>query len=136
MGSPKGTSSLTTGNFSPIIDHCHPLYMYPSDAPRSLSAGIELVIMENYTIWSRSMKVALLGRNKLGFIDGSIVRDDYSGDLAKDCYCCNANVFSWLMGNVHRNLLVGILFCSSEALIWKDLKERFDKVNDSRAYIA
>ncbi|XP_016445041.1 uncharacterized protein LOC107770264 [Nicotiana tabacum] len=108
--------------------------MYPSNTPGSLSVGIELVGMENYMIWSRAMKVALLGRNKLCFIDGSIVRADYSGDLAKDWDRCNAIVLSWLMGNVHRNLLSGILFRSSTALVWKDLEERFDKVNDSRAY--
>ncbi|XP_019267574.1 PREDICTED: uncharacterized protein LOC109244868 [Nicotiana attenuata] len=56
MGSPEGMSSLTTGNSSPIIDHHHPLYMYLSDAPGSLSAVIELVGTETYTIWSRAMK--------------------------------------------------------------------------------
>ncbi|XP_049371099.1 uncharacterized protein LOC125836056 [Solanum verrucosum] len=38
------------------------------------------------------------------------------------------------MGNVNKNLLAGILYGSSAAIIWKDLEERFDKVNDSRSY--
>ncbi|KAH0725670.1 hypothetical protein KY284_001535 [Solanum tuberosum] len=37
---------------------------------------------DNYTPWSRAMKFALLGKNKLGFIDGSIQRDQFAGDLA------------------------------------------------------
>lgn len=38
------------------------------------------------------------------------------------------------MSNVNAYLLSGILFRSDTFLVWKDLKERFDKVNASRAY--
>jgi len=43
-------------------------------------------------------------------------------------------VLSWLMGNVSKELVSGILFCSNAALVWSDLKERFDKVNMSRIF--
>ncbi|XP_069146899.1 uncharacterized protein [Solanum lycopersicum] len=53
------------------IDHLHPLYLHPSDAPGSLNVGIMLTGTDNYTLWSKAMQLALLGKNKLGFIDGS-----------------------------------------------------------------
>lgn len=59
-----------------VIDHNHPLYLSSSDVPGALSIGIRLTRMENYTLWSRAMEIALLGRNKIGFIDGSVQQMD------------------------------------------------------------
>ncbi|KAK4724210.1 hypothetical protein R3W88_026989 [Solanum pinnatisectum] len=63
------------------VDYNRPLYLHPSDAPGSYSIEIQLKGMENYMLWSRAMKLALLGRNKLGFIDGSFQRGNSKGDL-------------------------------------------------------
>lgn len=60
-----------------VIDQNHPLYLSSSDLPDALSVGIQLTGMKNYTLWSRAMEIALLGRNKLGFIDGFVPRSDY-----------------------------------------------------------
>nr|XP_025883619.1 uncharacterized protein LOC101258793 [Solanum lycopersicum] len=43
-------------------------------------------------------------------------------------------VLSWLMNNVSKELMSGILFRSNASLVWSDLKERFDKVNMSRIF--
>ena len=119
---------------TPSIDYHHPLFLYPSDAPGSLSVGIMLSGSDNYTLWSRAMKIALLGRNKLGFIDGSVNRGQFIGDLARLWDRCNAIVVSWIMCNVSKDLLSGVLFCSNSYLIWEDLRERFDKINSSRTF--
>lgn len=68
MSSDAGTS------VSSMIDHNHPLYLQPSDSPSVIQTGIVLTGMENYSIWSRAMKLALECKNKLGFIDGSVWR--------------------------------------------------------------
>ena len=91
------------------IDHNHPLYLSSSDVPGVLLIGIQLTGMENYTLWSRAMEIALLGRNKLGFVDGSILRINFEGDLRKTWDRCNAVVISWLICNVSKELLSGIL---------------------------
>ncbi|XP_027770008.1 uncharacterized protein LOC107010068 [Solanum pennellii] len=97
------------------IDHTHPLYLSSSDVTGAVQIGIQLVGMENYTLWSRAMELALLTKNKLGF---------------KRWDRCNAMVLSWLMNNVSKELMSGILFRSNAALVWSDLKERFDKLKD------
>ncbi|KAG5622818.1 hypothetical protein H5410_008036 [Solanum commersonii] len=96
-----------------LIDYHHPLYLSAFDGPGSLPVGIQLVGMENYMLWTRAMKNTLIGRNKLGFDR------------------CNAIVVSWLTSNVSRDLLRGILFRSDAHLIWKELEERFNKINGS-----
>ena len=47
---------------------------------------------------------------------------------------CNAIVLSLLMNTVSPNLLSGIVYAPDASLVWKDLKERFDKVNSVRIY--
>ena len=116
------------------IDHNHPLYLSSSDVPGALSIEIQLTGMENYTLWSRAMEIALLGRNKLGFVDGSILRINFEGDLRKTWDRCNAVVISWLICNVSKELLSGILYSTSAYQVWLDIKERFDKINGSRLY--
>lgn len=66
-----------------ILDHNHPFYLSSTDVPRALSVGIQLIGMENYTLLSRAMEIELLQRNKLHFVDGSVSRSDYEGDLLK-----------------------------------------------------
>ena len=104
-------------------DYNHPLYLHLSDAPGSLSIEIQLKGMENYMLRSRAMKLALLRRNKLGFIDGSVTRNIYEGDLQNRWERCNAIVVSWLMSSVQSYLLSEILFGSDAYLIWNYLNE-------------
>nr|XP_010319894.1 uncharacterized protein LOC104647032 [Solanum lycopersicum] len=78
------------------------------------------------------MEIALFGRNKLGFIDGSILRSDFDGPLKKIWDRCNAIVITWLIYNVSQDLLSGILYSSSANQVWLNLKKRFDKINGSR----
>ena len=80
------------------------------------------------------MEIALLGRNKIGFIDGSVLRTNFEGNLKKVWDRCNAIVISWLTCNVSKELLSGILYSPSAHQVWLDLKERFDKINGSRLY--
>ncbi|XP_070045652.1 uncharacterized protein [Nicotiana tomentosiformis] len=117
-----------------VIDHNHPLYLHPSDGPSSLALGIQLIGMENYTLWSQAMEFSLLTRNKLGFVDGSITRDTNGTRFNHLWDRYNAIVKSLLRHNVSLDLLSGVLFRSSARVIWEDLRERFDKVNSSRMY--
>lgn len=80
------------------------------------------------------MKIALLAKNKLGFIDGSSSKADWPADLHHQWDRCNASVLSWILNTVSPNLRAGIVFASSASLVWADLKERFDKIDGSRIY--
>ncbi|KAL6195759.1 hypothetical protein ACLB2K_031377 [Fragaria x ananassa] len=47
----------------------HPLYLHPSDQPGDVLA--ETLVEDNYMTWESSMQMALMIKNKLGFIDAS-----------------------------------------------------------------
>ncbi|KAH0637182.1 hypothetical protein KY289_037097 [Solanum tuberosum] len=80
------------------------------------------------------MKLALLTKNKIRFIDGSITREKFGIDLVNQWDRGNAMVISWIMSNVSKGLLSGILFRSTASSVWEDLRERFNKINLPQVY--
>jgi len=118
----------------PQIDHNHPLHLQSSDTSGVALIPMKLIGPENYGLWSRSMRLALLVKNKLGFVDGTCVKSTYKGDLAIRWERCDAVVLSWISATVAPELLTSIVYASSARKIWSDFKERFDKSNLTRIF--
>ncbi|XP_019228230.1 PREDICTED: uncharacterized protein LOC109209422 [Nicotiana attenuata] len=53
------------------LSHNHPLFLNSNDNSGAILISLQLRGPENYSVWSRAMRIAILGRNKLGFIDGT-----------------------------------------------------------------
>lgn len=116
------------------IDQNDPLYIGPLDASGARLIPIKLTGSENYGIWSRSMRIALLEKRKYGFVTGSCSSSIYKEELHEQWETCNAIMPSWLMSTVSGELLSGIVYATSAYTLWEDLKEHFDKVNRMRIY--
>ncbi|GMI75499.1 hypothetical protein like AT1G21280 [Hibiscus trionum] len=115
--SPPAEESVT-------LDFTHPLFLHPSDTPGMVLISHQLTGIDNYIVWSRSLRIALLAKNKLGFIDDDCRRESYSqSSLQKQWDRCNAVVLSWLINSVSKELSAGIVFAFSAAVVWADLKE-------------
>lgn len=54
-----------------------------ANAPRLVLIPLKLIGPENYAIWSRSIKLALCGKGKIKFVEGTCVKVTYKGELAK-----------------------------------------------------
>nr|XP_033513817.1 uncharacterized protein LOC117278435 [Nicotiana tomentosiformis] len=80
------------------------------------------------------MRVTLLVKNKLGFVDGTCVKSSFRGDLATQWERCNAVVVSWLSSTVSAELVPSIMCASSARKVWDEFKERFDKDNLTKIY--
>lgn len=80
------------------------------------------------------MRIALLAKNKLGFVDGTCSKDMLPEEMGHQWERCNAIVLSWILNTVSKELSAGIVFASSAATVWTDLSERFKKVDGSRIY--
>ncbi|KAH0680977.1 hypothetical protein KY285_021927 [Solanum tuberosum] len=61
--------------------------------------------MENYTIWSKSMRISLLGKSKIGFVDGTCRKDMCEGLMAQQWERVNAVVLSWIINAVLNDLV-------------------------------
>ncbi|XP_039011686.1 uncharacterized protein LOC120140771 [Hibiscus syriacus] len=114
-------------NDSAVVDFHHPLFLNPSDTPSTPLISHQLVRLENSNIWSRSMRITLLAKNKLGFVDGSCQKDSYGPDLHPQWERCNVIVLSWILNAVSKEHSTGVVFASNAASVWDDLRERFDK---------
>ena len=47
------------------IDHNHPLFIHPSNTQGSVLISIQLLGSENYSLWSKSLKLVLLGKKQV-----------------------------------------------------------------------
>ena len=105
------------------IDDSNPLILHSSDNP-----GIALVshplTSENYNSWKKAMRMALHGKNKYGFVDGSIPEPALGHSTHALWHHNDSIVSSWLINSLSKEMQVSILHCSSAKAIWDDLQER------------
>ncbi|XP_069144062.1 uncharacterized protein [Solanum lycopersicum] len=114
--------------------HNHPLFLSTIDNSSAMLISIQLTGAENFSVWSRAMRIAILGRNKIGFIDGTSLKEGFYSNLTDLRERCNAIVLSWIMNCVSKELLGGIVYSINAAAVWSYLKERYDKVDGSRVF--
>ncbi|XP_042058513.1 uncharacterized protein LOC121802892 [Salvia splendens] len=117
----------------PTDDTSNPYFLHPSDNP-----GIILVPQQltgsNYVAWSRSFSTALLAKNKLVFVDGSILRPARDDLLYQPWIRCNSMVISWLRNSVSPQICSSIMYLDDAYAIRYDLKERFSTCDPTRIY--
>lgn len=116
------------------IDSNHPFHLGPSDAPGSVLVQVKLTGSENYGLWSRAMRIALLGKKKLGFVTSMCTKESNAAALHEELETCNAIVLSWIMNIISEDLLTGIDYASNTYLIRVDLKESSDKIKRVRIW--
>ncbi|GJU41593.1 ribonuclease H-like domain-containing protein [Tanacetum coccineum] len=67
------------------LDISDPLHLHPNNTTALTIVSIKLKGTENYQVWSCAMLLALEGKNKIGFIDGSCKRSNTDEVLGKQC---------------------------------------------------
>nr|GEU86765.1 ribonuclease H-like domain-containing protein [Tanacetum cinerariifolium] len=66
--------------------------------------NVKLVGAENYKMWAAAMKIALKRKNKMGFINGTCVKQENSVVLSQQWERCNAIVLGWILGSLSQKL--------------------------------
>ncbi|XP_059310027.1 uncharacterized protein LOC132061188 [Lycium ferocissimum] len=116
------------------MDQNHPLFLNATDISGILIISFQLTGHENYTYFYRSIRLALLGRNKLSLVDGSALKESFPDELHYQWERVNAIFLSWLMSSISKSLVGGVVFATNAQSVWKDSKERFDRIDGSRTY--
>lgn len=80
------------------------------------------------------MRLALVGKNKLGFVDGTCTRDSQDPDLRPAWDRCNEVILSWLINSVDKTIFGGLAFSESAKNVWADLKERYQKRDGTKIF--
>ncbi|KAF5477771.1 hypothetical protein F2P56_004385 [Juglans regia] len=101
----------------------------------SISLVSDLLTTDNYTIWSRAMCRALRAKNKLGFINGSLLKPKDPADPLLDAWeRCNDLVVSWIQNSISQNLKSSIALVDYAKQIWEELKDIFTHENGPRIF--
>ncbi|GJW72033.1 ribonuclease H-like domain-containing protein [Tanacetum coccineum] len=62
-----------------LLDQGNPLHLHQNDSNCTSIVSLKLAGVENYRVWASAMKLALQIKHKMGFINGTCVRDSYLG---------------------------------------------------------
>ncbi|GJV26692.1 ribonuclease H-like domain-containing protein [Tanacetum coccineum] len=111
------------------LDISNLLHLHPNDYDVLTVVSIKLKGTENYQVWSCAMLLALEGKNKIGFIDGSYRRSNTFEVLGKQWDKVNAVVLYWILNSISEEIFLGQIFKKMAKLVWEELKETYDKVD-------
>nr|GEU63528.1 ribonuclease H-like domain-containing protein [Tanacetum cinerariifolium] len=89
------------------LDISDPLYLHPNDTTAFTVVSIKLKRTENYQVRSYVMLLALEGKNKTGFIDGTCKRSNTDKVLGRQWDRVNAVVLGWILNSISKELFLG-----------------------------
>nr|DAD45980.1 TPA_asm: hypothetical protein HUJ06_004210 [Nelumbo nucifera] len=104
----------------------NPFYLHLNENP-SLVLVSPVLSGPNFHSWFKSMRMALLSKNKLGFVDGSILIPSKDDPTYPAWQRCNTMVYSWLVRSLSPSIAKSILWLDNAVDIWKDLHDKFSQ---------
>jgi hypothetical protein len=125
MVRPSSSNSVEIPAIPALTDPSqNPYYVHPNESA-TVALVSQLLDGKNYHTWSRSMKKAVIMKNKLRFLDGSCPMPDDFDPTYEPWIRCNNLVLSWLMNSVTPAISQSLAYTDSAAQAWEDLKARF-----------
>ncbi|XP_061369921.1 uncharacterized protein LOC133312697 [Gastrolobium bilobum] len=112
-----------------------PFFMPTSDSPGLFLTNVVLKGESNYDVWAKAFKNALLSKNKVGFIDGSITKP--ANDAFDETHAwtlCNSMINSWIHNTIDPLLKPYIHYFPTAKALWDDLRERYSIQNAPKIY--
>ncbi|XP_074318827.1 uncharacterized protein LOC141655658 [Silene latifolia] len=88
----------------------------------------------NYDEWARAFRLALLAKDKMGYIDGSIVKPSETADDFKIWRSTNALVTAWIYATIEVDLAKSISYRPEAKQVWDNIRQRFNQDNEARIY--
>jgi len=112
----------------PTMNPSSPLFIHPSEGPSSVSIT-PVLDGTNYQSWSRAIKMALISKNKMAFLLGTIPIPKVEKPLYSAWERCNTLVMSWLLNSVTPSIAQSVIFLECAIDIWNNLRKRFSQGN-------
>nr|GMC94001.1 uncharacterized protein LOC109168309 [Ipomoea batatas] len=109
-------------------DSASSFFLHPNENP-SLVLISEVLNGRNYHPWARAMEMALLSKNKLGFVDGTVAMPDVNDIKFPYWKRCNNMVSAWITRSLLPEIAQTVLWAGTAERIWKTLKSRFSEAD-------
>lgn len=102
------------------IDFNDPYYLSNFDYS-GMQLGNRILMGPNFLNWCRTVKMTLIARNKLQFVDGSLPMPaesslDFQKLIRNDCM-----VMSWILNSMDKTLAESFMFVNESHQLWKEL---------------
>jgi len=116
-----------------ILNPSHDLFLHPSDNPNNTLVN-ELLNGRNYGTWKKFMEMALIAKNKVGFVLGTTTEPAADSPLQSQWNRCDKMVISWILHAVKKKVSGSILFSTSSRQIWLELEQRFGQSDGTKFF--
>jgi hypothetical protein len=114
-------------------DSSSPYFLNSSDNPGAVLVSC-LLKGDNYPTWRRAMMNALRAKNKLSFVDGSLLKPEEDNKEIQAWEKCNSMVISWIFNALASELHDSVAYVDSTYEMWGELQERFSQGNVPRIH--
>ena len=119
----SGTENCRSSNQAPSMDDVNtnpssPYFIPPSDV---VLVSQPLISPENYLSWFRVVFLSLSGRNKFGFLGGSISTPNLSHPLYNAWHRANTTILSWMVNSLSKDLATSVMYIHTARELWIDM---------------
>ncbi|XP_048498342.1 uncharacterized protein LOC125496792 [Beta vulgaris subsp. vulgaris] len=129
----ESTSNNSQSNNNVSLFYNDPYYISSSDNTVSKIVPINLN-GNNFLSWKRNVKRALMAKNKLGFLDGSIKKPDVADKDFSRWMRSDYLVTCWLMNSMDADIADNFTYVDNSEQLWYEVCERFGQTNGSQIY--
>ncbi|XP_021598932.1 uncharacterized protein LOC110604958 [Manihot esculenta] len=110
-----------------------PLSLQTSDHP-GMSLVSALLVGSNFRSWSRTVRIALGVKMKLGFVEGTTSIPSKDTEGYEQWKRCDFMVTSWILNSISKELVDGFIYTASARDLWQEICERFGECNGPMIY--
>lgn len=109
-----------------------PYSLHPSDNPGALITSV-LLRGDNYSEWATELSNSLQAKQKLGFLNGTVLKPETEPDLAK-WLACNSMIIGWIRTSIDPKIRSTVTFVPEASTLWDSLEKRFSVQNGVRIH--
>lgn len=128
----RDQNQSTPANLDPTMNAGSVYYLHPSDSGQKL---MNLVFSDSgFMDWKRVMIIALSGKNKLGFVDGSLTSSTTNSTNMKAWDRVNNVVMGWIIVVLEDSIAKSVLSYKTAREIWVELGERYGQSSNAQLF--
>lgn len=116
----------------PTMNPSSVYYLHPTDTSLKLVANIFKGV--GFKGWKRAMSIALSGKNKIGFVNGTVTKSVTSSSQARAWDRVNDTVIGWIINVVDENIAKSILWLKTAKEVWDELEHRYGQSSSAQLF--
>ncbi|KAK9734417.1 hypothetical protein RND81_04G138200 [Saponaria officinalis] len=110
-----------------------PLFLSNSDQPMLQLVGYQFE-GKNFLHWKRDVYLALVAKNKEGFIDGSTKTPPKTDKTYHQWVRCDLMVMKWILNSVSKDIRETLVYVGNSKDLWTELLDRYGQTNSVEIY--